>query len=203
MTLVLRLLMNGGFSFDSANRVFRVLPGFMGKSLVIAVRSSTERNNKTRSCTWAKWIYIWRSLSSCRAHLTLNPPSHTADRIYYCLGMHAGGNRGLCLLRILVNLCIGKHLCGCKYRNIYIAHRVVPPSALFNERTRPHVRIAQIPVGGGSFCGDNTSFNNTVILLIQLVLRLLFRNTSTEGWHILSTRAHTPRELIRECGGLP
>jgi len=42
MTLVLRLLMNGGFSFDSANRVFRVLPGFMGKSLVIAVRSSTQ-----------------------------------------------------------------------------------------------------------------------------------------------------------------
>jgi len=41
MTLVLRLIMNGGFSFDSANRVFRVLPGFMGKSLVIAVRSST------------------------------------------------------------------------------------------------------------------------------------------------------------------
>jgi len=37
MTLVLRLIMNGGFSFDSANRVFRVLPGFMGKSLVIAV----------------------------------------------------------------------------------------------------------------------------------------------------------------------
>jgi len=41
MTLVLRLIMNGGFSFNSANRVFRVLPGFMGKSLVIAVRSST------------------------------------------------------------------------------------------------------------------------------------------------------------------
>jgi len=41
MTLVLRLIMNGGFSFDSANRVFRVLPGFMGKSLVVAVRSST------------------------------------------------------------------------------------------------------------------------------------------------------------------
>jgi len=51
MTLVLRLLMNGGFSFDSANRVFRVLPGVMGKSLVIAVRSSIERNNKIRSCT--------------------------------------------------------------------------------------------------------------------------------------------------------
>jgi len=50
MTLVLQLLMNGGFSFDSANRVFRVLPGFMGKSLVIAVRSATERNNKIRSC---------------------------------------------------------------------------------------------------------------------------------------------------------
>jgi len=41
MTLVLRLTMNGGFSFDSANRVFRVFPGFMGESLVIAVRSST------------------------------------------------------------------------------------------------------------------------------------------------------------------
>ena len=38
MTLVLRLIMNGGFSFDSANRVFRVLPGFMGKPLVIAVK---------------------------------------------------------------------------------------------------------------------------------------------------------------------
>jgi len=41
MTLLLRLLMNDGFSFDSANRVFRVLPGFMGRLLVIAVRSST------------------------------------------------------------------------------------------------------------------------------------------------------------------
>jgi len=51
MTLVLRLIMNDGFSFDSVNRVFRVLPGFMVKSLVIAVRSSTERDNKTRSCT--------------------------------------------------------------------------------------------------------------------------------------------------------
>jgi len=40
--------MNGGFVFDSANRVFRGFPGFMGKSLVIAVRSSTKRNNKTR-----------------------------------------------------------------------------------------------------------------------------------------------------------
>jgi len=51
MTVVLRLLMNGDFSFDSANRLFGVLPGLMGKSLLIAVTSSTERNNKTRSCT--------------------------------------------------------------------------------------------------------------------------------------------------------
>jgi len=51
MTLLLGLLMNGGFNFVSANRMFQVLPGFMGKSLVIAVRSSTKRNNKTRSCT--------------------------------------------------------------------------------------------------------------------------------------------------------
>jgi len=41
MTLVLRLIMNGGFSFDSANRVFGVFPGFMGKSLVIAFKSLT------------------------------------------------------------------------------------------------------------------------------------------------------------------
>jgi len=47
MTLGLRLTMNDGFSFDSANRVFRVLPDVMGKSLVIAVKSSTKRNNKT------------------------------------------------------------------------------------------------------------------------------------------------------------
>jgi len=33
--------MNGGFGFGSANRVFRFVSGFMGKSLVIAVRSST------------------------------------------------------------------------------------------------------------------------------------------------------------------
>jgi len=39
MTLVLRLIMNDSFSFDSPNRVFRVLPGFMVKSIVIAVRS--------------------------------------------------------------------------------------------------------------------------------------------------------------------
>jgi len=38
ITLVLGPIMNGGFIFDSANRVFRVLPGLMGKSLVIAVR---------------------------------------------------------------------------------------------------------------------------------------------------------------------
>ena len=37
--------MNEGISFDSFNRRFLVLPGFMVKSLVIAVRSSTERNN--------------------------------------------------------------------------------------------------------------------------------------------------------------
>jgi len=39
ITLVPRLII-------LVNRVFRVFAGFMGKSLVIAVRSSTERNNK-------------------------------------------------------------------------------------------------------------------------------------------------------------
>jgi len=44
----------------------------MSKSLMTAVRSSTKRNNEIRSCTWAKRIYIWRLLSSCRA--PLRPP---------------------------------------------------------------------------------------------------------------------------------
>ena len=39
------------FQFRLVNHLFRVLPGFMGKSLVIAVRSSTEHYNKTRSGT--------------------------------------------------------------------------------------------------------------------------------------------------------
>jgi len=82
MTLVLRLIMNGGFSFDSANRAFRVLPGFMGKSLVIAVRRSTKRNNKTRSCTSAKRIYIWQLLSSYRA-----PVTRVCVRVYVCVNM--------------------------------------------------------------------------------------------------------------------
>jgi len=30
ITLVLRLIMNDSFSFDSVNRLFRLLPGFMG-----------------------------------------------------------------------------------------------------------------------------------------------------------------------------
>jgi len=48
MTLVLRLIINDGFSFDLVNRVTRVLPGFMVKALVIAVKSSEERKNKIR-----------------------------------------------------------------------------------------------------------------------------------------------------------
>jgi len=62
------------FQFRLVNRVFRVLPGSMGKSLVIAVRSSTERNNKTHSCTWVKRIYVWRLLSSCSARLASTRP---------------------------------------------------------------------------------------------------------------------------------
>jgi len=54
MTLVLRLIMNDGFSFDLFNRLFRVLPGFMGKSLVIAVRSYAKCNNKIRSMYMSK-----------------------------------------------------------------------------------------------------------------------------------------------------
>ena len=45
MTLVLRLIMNGGFSFDSANHVFRFLPGFMGKSQIAGDRR--QKLNRT------------------------------------------------------------------------------------------------------------------------------------------------------------
>ena len=70
MTLMLRLKMNDGFSFDSSIACSEFFRGFMRKSMVIAVRSSTERNDKTRSCTVATRVYIWRLLSSCRAPLT-------------------------------------------------------------------------------------------------------------------------------------
>jgi len=46
MTLVLRLIMNGDFSFDLANRLFRVLPGFMGESLVIADKNRQNVTTK-------------------------------------------------------------------------------------------------------------------------------------------------------------
>jgi len=54
----------------------------MGKSLVIAVKRSTKRNNKTRSCTWAKRIYIWRLLSSCRGPLK---PYTDARYVVFCV----------------------------------------------------------------------------------------------------------------------
>jgi len=98
MTLVLRLLMNSGFSFNSANRVFRVLPGFMGKTLVIAVKSSTKRNNKTRSCTWAKRIYIWRLLSCCRAPLNANSlNTHQSPPTVICAPRPCADVVSLCL----------------------------------------------------------------------------------------------------------
>jgi len=70
MTLVLRLLIDGGFSFDlyiACAEFFRVswVNRWWSPSEV-----QTKRNNKTRSCTWAKRIYTWRLLSSCRAPLT-------------------------------------------------------------------------------------------------------------------------------------
>jgi len=52
------------FQFRLVDRVFRVLPGFLGKSLVIVFRSSTKRNNRTRSCTWAKRIFWWRLVAA-------------------------------------------------------------------------------------------------------------------------------------------
>jgi len=81
VTLVLRLTMNDGFSFDSSiacSKFFRV--SWVKRWWSPSVRSSTERNNKTRSCTWAERIYIWRLLSSCRAPLKV-PCSHEVGAI--------------------------------------------------------------------------------------------------------------------------
>jgi len=77
MTLVLRLIMIDGFSFDfsiACSEFFRVswvncwwLPSEVQQNV-------TTFNNKNRSCTWAKRIYIWRLLHSCRAALNALPP---------------------------------------------------------------------------------------------------------------------------------
>jgi len=73
MTLVLWLIMNDGFSFDSSitcselSRVSWVNLGY--------IAGDRRQNLKTenRSGTWAKRFYLWRSLSSCRAPLRVDP----------------------------------------------------------------------------------------------------------------------------------
>jgi len=75
--------------FRLFNYLLRIVPGFVGKSLVLAVGSSTKRNKKTRSCTWVKRIYLWRLLSSCRAPLRVNclnalaPQRHPEGRLHH------------------------------------------------------------------------------------------------------------------------
>jgi len=63
----------------------------MGNSFLIAIRSSTERNNKIRSCTWAKRSYLWRLLSSCRAPLTLPPHPQNLPVFYSTTQMYVSG----------------------------------------------------------------------------------------------------------------
>ena len=72
MTLVLRLIMNDGFSFDlsiACSEFFRVSWVNRCWSSSEVQQNVTTFSNKIRSCTWAKRIYIWRLLSSCRASL--------------------------------------------------------------------------------------------------------------------------------------
>jgi len=50
MTLVLRLIMNDGFSFDFSIACSElVLPGFMGKSLLIIIRDTSKRGHAPKS----------------------------------------------------------------------------------------------------------------------------------------------------------
>jgi len=64
--------MNDGFSFDfpiACSEFFRVSWVNRWWSPSEVQPNLTTFNNKIRSCTWAKWTYIWRLLSSCRAPL--------------------------------------------------------------------------------------------------------------------------------------
>jgi len=58
------------FQFRLFNRLFRIVPGFMGKSRIHRWWSPSELETETRSGTWAKRFYLWRLLSRCRAPLT-------------------------------------------------------------------------------------------------------------------------------------
>jgi len=64
--------MNDDFNFDSSIACFEFFR-ILWVNRWCAVRSLTKRNNKTRSCTWAKRIHLWRLLSSCRAPLRVTP----------------------------------------------------------------------------------------------------------------------------------
>jgi len=56
--------------FRLFNHLFRIVPGFMGKSKINRWWSASELETEIRSDTWAKRFYIWCLLSSCRAPLT-------------------------------------------------------------------------------------------------------------------------------------
>jgi len=58
------------FQFRLVNHLFRVVPGFMGKSRLNRWWSPSELETEIRSGTWAKRFHLWRLLSSCRAPLT-------------------------------------------------------------------------------------------------------------------------------------
>ena len=108
------------FQFRLVDRLFRALPGFAGKSLLIVVRSSRNRYHKTRSCAWAKRMYLWRLLSSCRAPLRVNMSSPSSVWFW--------GSTRVCVsviyayLYIYTNVCVYIYMCVwvCVYINIHI-----------------------------------------------------------------------------------
>jgi len=57
------------FQFRLFNHLFRIAPGFMGKSRINRWWSRSELETEIRSGTWAKRFHIWRLLSSCGAPL--------------------------------------------------------------------------------------------------------------------------------------
>ena len=58
------------FQFRLFTHLFRIVPCVMGNSRIHRWWSPSDLETEIRSGTWAKRLYIWRLLSSCRKPLT-------------------------------------------------------------------------------------------------------------------------------------
>jgi len=101
MTLVLWLIMNDGFSFDSSITCSELLRVSWVNLGYIAGWSPSELETEIRSGTWAKRIYLERLLSSCRAPLTPSATARSTSTRSACTAVPTGSPvRGLSLYKI-------------------------------------------------------------------------------------------------------